>query len=60
MCIVYDKDNNIIADCSTIDSLYDYCESERLRLISENYSYEMKPDMSDEERLNIIKNLFEK
>lgn len=56
--VVYDNDNNIIADCSTIDSLYYYSESERLRLISENYSYEMKPDMTEEERLNIIKDLF--
>jgi reverse gyrase len=58
--IIYDNDDNILADCSTIDSLYEYVESERLKLISENYSYEMKPDMTEEERLKIIKNLFEK
>lgn len=60
MYIIYDKDDNIIADCSTIDSLYDYCESERLRLISENYSYEMKPDMTEEERMETIRELFRK
>jgi hypothetical protein len=60
MYVVYDKDENIIANCSNIDDLYDYCESERLRLISENYSYEMKPDMTEEERMEIINDMFKK
>jgi hypothetical protein len=60
MYVVYDKDENIIANCSNIDDLYDYCESERLRLISENYSYEMKPDMTEEERMEIIRDMFKK
>jgi len=55
--IIYDNDDNILADCSTIDSLYEYAEKERLILISENYSYEMKPKMTEEERLTIIKEL---
>ena len=56
--IIYDKDDSIIADCSNIDNLYNYCEDERLRLISEKFSYEMKKPMTDEERLNLIKDLF--
>lgn len=56
--IIYDNNDNIIADCCNIDNLYDYSENERLRLISENYSYEMKKEMTDEERLNVVKELF--
>jgi len=53
--IIYDENDNIITDCSNIDNLYNYSESERLRLISEKYSYDIKKSMSDEERLKIIK-----
>ena len=35
------KTNNIIADCSTLDGLYGYCEKTRQELISENYKYEI-------------------
>jgi len=56
--IIYDDKDNIIADCSNIDNLFDYSESERLRLISEKYSYEMNKPMTDEERLNMIKQIF--
>jgi hypothetical protein len=55
---IYDKDDNIIADCSTLDGLYDYVEKTRLELISTGYSYDIKEPMSEEERMNIIKELF--
>lgn len=58
--LIYDNDENIVADCSTIDGLYDFVESERLRLISEGFSYQMKPEMTEVERMNIIKNMFKK
>jgi hypothetical protein len=57
--IIYDKDDNIIADCSTLDGLYKYAEEIRLHLISTNYSYDIKEPISEEERLNIIKQIFE-
>lgn len=57
--IIYDStSHNIIADCSTLDGLYDYAEKIRLELIDEDFSYDIKPSMSDEERLDILKNLF--
>lgn len=58
--LVYDSDENIVADCSTIDGLYDFVESERLRLISEGFSYQMKPDIPLEDRLKAIEQLFKK
>ena len=58
--IIYSNDDEIIADCSTLDELYKYAESVRMKLISSNYSYEMKEPMSEEERLNIIEGLFSK
>lgn len=58
--LIYDTNDNIIADCSTLDGLYDFVESERLRLISEGFSYQMKAELTEEERMNIIQNLFKK
>lgn len=58
--IIYDEHDNVIGDCSNIDNLFDYSESERLRLISEKYSYEMKKPMTDDERLDMLKNIFKK
>lgn len=58
--LIYDTNDNIIADCSTLDGLYDFVESERLRLISEGFSYQMKAELTEEERMNIIQKLFKK
>lgn len=58
--IIYDKDGYDIADCSTLDGLYKYAEEIRLELISSNYSYDIKESMSDEERLDVITQLFKK
>lgn len=58
--LIYDSDGNNVADCSTIDGLYDFVESERLRLISEGFSYQMKPDIPLEDRLKAIEQLFKK
>ena len=54
------KDDEIIADCSTLDGLYEYVESVRLDLFASNYSYEKKDSMSEEERLELLKTLFTK
>ena len=56
--VIY-KDDEILADCSTLDSLYDYVESVRLELISEGYSYKMKEPMTDEERMILLKDWIE-
>ena len=57
--IVYDSNSNdIIADCSTLDGLYEYAEKTRLELIESNFSYDIKPPMIDEERLEILKTIF--
>lgn len=56
--VVYDSSTNIIADCSTLDGLYEYAEKTRLELIESKFSYDIKPPMSDEEKLEIFKNLF--
>jgi len=56
--IIY-KDDKILADCSTFDGLYEYVESVRLELIASNYSYDVKESMTDEERLNLLKELFD-
>ena len=53
--IIY-KDDEILANCSTLDSLYDYVESVRLELITKGFSYKMKEPMTDEERMNLLKN----
>ena len=58
--IIYDNNDNIISDCSTLDGLYELAEKERLELISKNFSYERKKDLTEEERMNIIQNIFEK
>ena len=58
--LIYDINDNVIADCSTLDGLYDYVESERIKLISEGFSYEMTPGLTEEERMKIIKDLFGK
>ena len=58
--IIYDENDNVVADCYTIDGLYDYAESERLILISKGFSYQMKAELTEEERMTIIKKLFEK
>ena len=55
--VIY-KDDEILADCSTLDSLYDYVESVRLELSKEGYSYKMKEPLTDEEKMNLIKQLF--
>jgi len=56
--IIY-KDNDILADCSTLDGLYEYVESVRLELITSNYSYDVIESMTDEERMELIKKIFE-
>lgn len=56
--VIYNKDGEILADCSTLDSLYDYCEKIRKELISKNYSYDIKPPMSEKERMKILKEMF--
>ena len=53
--IIY-KNDEILADLSTLDSLYDYVESVRLELITKGFSYKMKEPMTDEERMNLLKN----
>lgn len=46
--VVYDSNSkDIIADCSTLDGLYEYAEKIRLELIESNFSYDIKPPMSD-------------
>ena len=57
--IIY-KDDEILADCSTLDELYKYSEEVRLELISSNFSYEMREPMSEEEKMNVIQQLFSK
>ncbi len=54
------KDNEIIADCSTLDGLYNFAEEERLELIKSGYQYDIKESITDEERLEMIKKIFEK
>lgn len=57
--VVYDSNSkDIIADCSTLDGLYEYAEKIRLELIESNFSYDIKPPMSDNEKLEMIKNIF--
>lgn len=58
--IIYDKDSNIIADCSTIDGLYNYAEEIRLDLIKEKFSYDIKKSLTSEEKQNLINQLFSK
>jgi hypothetical protein len=55
--IIYDKDGKILSDCSTIDELYKYTEEVRLDLISSNYSYDIKEEMTDEARANLLEEL---
>jgi hypothetical protein len=54
--IIY-KDDEIIADCSTLDGLYKYVEEVRLELILSNYSYDIKEQMSMEDKLKIMEEL---
>ena len=54
--IIY-KDDEILADCSTLDNLYKYAEEVRLELISCNYSYKMKEPMSEQEKIEVLKGL---
>lgn len=56
--VIY-KDDEILADCSTLDSLYDYVESVRLELSKEGFSYKMKEPMTEEERMNLLKDWVE-
>lgn len=56
--IIY-KDDEILADCSTLNGLYEYVESVRLELISSNYSYDVRESMTEEERMNLLKSMFE-
>jgi len=56
--VIYNNVGELLTDCSTLDSLYSYVESVRLELISEGYSYKMKEPMTEEERMNVIKQLF--
>ena len=54
--IIY-KDDEIIADCSTLDELYKYVEEVRLELISSGYSYDVKEPMSMEDKLKMLDEL---
>ena len=54
--IIY-KDDEIIADCSTLDELYKYVEDVRLELISSGYSYDVKEPMSMEDKLKMLDEL---
>ena len=56
--IIY-KNDEILADLSTLDSLYDYVESVRLELITKGFSYKMKEPMTDEERMKLLKDWME-
>jgi hypothetical protein len=51
------KDDEIIADCSTLDGLYKYIEEVRLELISSNYSYDIKEHMNMEDKLKFLEEL---
>lgn len=52
------KDDEVIADCSTLDGLYQYSEEIRKDLISSNYSYDIKESLTDEERFQILTKMF--
>jgi len=52
-----DVHQEIIADCSTIDGLYDYVEKIRLELIASNYSYDIKEPIDMKDRLKILEDL---
>ena len=54
--IIY-KDDEIIANCSTLDELYKYIEEVRLELISSNYSYDVKEPISMEDKLKFLEEL---
>ena len=54
--IIY-KDDEIIADCSTLDELYKYVEEVRLELILSGYSYDVKEPMSMEDKLKMLDEL---
>lgn len=57
--LIYDIDSeDIIADCSTLDGLYEFAEKTRLELIESNFSYDIKPPMTDDERLEMLKTIF--
>lgn len=57
--IIYDSNSkDIIADCSTLDGLYEYAEKTRLELIDSKFLYDIKPEISEEERNQLLKNLF--
>jgi hypothetical protein len=55
--IIY-NDNEILADCSTLDGLYQYAEEIRKELILKNYLYDIKEPMTDEERFAILTKIF--
>ena len=57
--VIYNDKDEILADCSTLDSLYEYVESVRLELISEGFSYKMKEPMTNEERMILLKDWVE-
>lgn len=50
--------DKILADCSTLDGLYEYSEQVRLELIKSNFNYDIKEPMSEEERDNLFKQIF--
>lgn len=54
--IIY-NDDEIIADCSTLDELYKYVEEVRLELISSGYSYDVKEPMSMDDKLKMLEEL---
>lgn len=56
--IIRDLNDEIVADCSTLDNLYEYAEKTRLELIHENFNYEIKDALSEEERDKILKIIF--
>lgn len=55
--IIYSKED-VLADCSTLDGLYQYSEEVRKYLISTDYSYDIKPPLTDDERMNILTKMF--
>ena len=54
--IIY-KDDEIIADCSILNGLYEYAEKVRLELISSNYSYDVREPISMKDKLKFLEEL---
>lgn len=56
--LIYDTNSELIADVSTIESLYKYAEERRQLLISAKFSYDVTPPMSEAESLAMLKQIF--